>query len=63
MIHEEVAFTWAQNIKPKYKKLANSEAESFFKKQSYRKHIPPLEPTPKYESKYISTFTVQQMLD
>lgn len=28
MIHEEVAFTWAQNIKPKYKKLANSEAET-----------------------------------
>lgn len=28
MIHEEVAFTWAQNIKPKYKKLANCEAET-----------------------------------
>lgn len=28
MIHEEVPFTWAQNIKPKYKKLANSEAET-----------------------------------
>lgn len=33
MIHEEVAFTWAQNIKPKYKKFANSEAETLKKQQ------------------------------